>query len=147
MQTKRIELVLRLAVAGEFWARRPRDPGKNVDRVVLSFRDCGSRDGRTAAFLIGLLDVAVALVVLVRRFGRSCSATFWGFWTALVRPIVGEPIWDFIERFANWGAPLALLSSSAGRKIGEWLRDRQSVSVWKPTSQDWTNALAEAWAR
>ena len=35
-------------------------------------------------------------------------ATAWGFWTALVRPFVGEPIWDFIERWANWGAPLAL---------------------------------------
>jgi len=34
---------------------------------------------------------------------------FWGFRTALLRPIVGEPIWDFIERWANWGAPLALL--------------------------------------
>jgi len=32
----------------------------------------------------------------------------WGFWTALVRPLVGEPIWDFVERWANWGAPLAL---------------------------------------
>jgi len=35
-------------------------------------------------------------------------AAFWGFWTALVRPIVGQPIWDFVERSANWGAPLAL---------------------------------------
>jgi len=33
---------------------------------------------------------------------------FWGFWTALLRPIVGMPIWDFVERWANWGAPLAL---------------------------------------
>ena len=35
--------------------------------------------------------------------------TLWGFWTALIRQIVGEPIWDFVERWANWGAPLALL--------------------------------------
>jgi hypothetical protein len=47
--------------------------------------------------------------------------TIWGFWTALVRPIVGEPIWDFVERFANWGAPLALLAlSGIPRTVKEW---------------------------
>jgi hypothetical protein len=41
---------------------------------------------------------------------------FWGFWTALVRPLVGMPIWDFIERFANWAAPLALFYVYKNRK-------------------------------
>lgn len=59
--------------------------------------------------LIGLVDVLVAIIVLVKPF-RSVLlwATFWGFWTAILRPLVGEPIWDFIERSANWAAPLAL---------------------------------------
>jgi len=36
-------------------------------------------------------------------------ATLWAFATALARPIAGDPIWDFVERTANWTAPLALL--------------------------------------
>jgi hypothetical protein len=60
--------------------------------------------------LVGLADLTVAAVVLVRPIRLALLwATFWGFWTALVRPLVGEPVWDFIERWANWGAPLALL--------------------------------------
>ena len=31
------------------------------------------------------------------------------FLTALARPIAGDPIWDFVERTANWATPLALL--------------------------------------
>ena len=48
---------------------------------------------------------------------------FWGFWTALIRPIVGMPIWDFVERWANWGAPLALLFMRGWPKdIRSWFR-------------------------
>ncbi len=61
-------------------------------------------------FLIGLLDVTVALIVLIKPLRPVLLwATFWGFWTAILRPLVGEPIWDFVERWANWAAPLALL--------------------------------------
>ncbi len=133
MQTKRIELVLRLAVAGEFLGHGVLAiQGKK--QWIEWFSHFGIADPGTAGqllFLIGLLDVAVALVVLVRPIRAFLLwATFWGFWTALVRPIVGEPIWDFIERFANWGAPLALLLLLGWPKNWrEWLRDRQSVSV------------------
>lgn len=60
--------------------------------------------------LIGISDLIVALFVLLRPIKIVLLwATFWGFWTAILRPIVGESIWDFVERFANIGAPLALL--------------------------------------
>ncbi len=60
--------------------------------------------------LIGAMDVLLAVLVLVRPVNIALLwMTFWGIWTALLRPIAGEPIWDFVERFANWGAPLALL--------------------------------------
>ena len=77
------------------------------------FANFGVNDPGTAATLltlVGAMDILVALVVLFRPIKPVLLwAVFWGFWTALVRPIVGEPIWDFVERFANWGAPLALL--------------------------------------
>jgi hypothetical protein len=63
----------------------------------------------TLLLLIGISDVIVALIVLARPVPKVLLwAAFWGFWTALVRPLVGQPIWDFIERFANLAAPLAL---------------------------------------
>lgn len=60
--------------------------------------------------LIGLIDWLVAILVLLRPFYPVVLWCFiWGFATALVRPIAGEPLLAFIERGANWAAPLALL--------------------------------------
>ena len=60
--------------------------------------------------IIGAFDVLVALIVLIKPIRVVLIwAVIWGFATALIRPISGEPIWDFVERSANWAAPLALL--------------------------------------
>ena len=108
---KYAEWVLRLAVAGEF-------VGHGVFAIqgkpqwigwIQQFTGAGAGTAGQLLFLIGLMDVAVALIVLVRPVRPVLLwAVFWGFWTALVRPLVGEPIWDFVERWTNWGAPLAL---------------------------------------
>lgn len=59
---------------------------------------------------IGSLDIAVAILVLLLPLRIVLIwATVWAFATAIVRPIAGDPIWDFVERSANWAAPLALL--------------------------------------
>ena len=80
----------------------------------------------TLLTLVGILDILVAILVLCWKNiprGILLWAVIWGFWTALARPIVGEPIWDFIERWANWGAPLALLLIRGWPKsMKEWLR-------------------------
>lgn len=75
-------------------------------------------------FLIGILDVSLALLILLRPVRMALLfMAFWGFWTALLRPLVGEPIWDFVERWANWGAPFALLLLVGWPKnFREWLR-------------------------
>ena len=60
--------------------------------------------------LIGVMDILVAIFALVKPIRVILIwATLWAFATALIRPISGEPIWDFIERTANWATPLALL--------------------------------------
>jgi sorbitol-specific phosphotransferase system component IIC len=78
----------------------------------------------TLLMWIGILDMLVALIVLVKPIRVVLLwAALWGFWTALLRPIVGEPIWDFVERSANWGAPLALLLTTPWpRTLREWFR-------------------------
>jgi hypothetical protein len=112
MNTKLIEWVLRIAVAGEFIGHGVFAlQGKKVwlDWIQqLTGVEIGI--ATTLLTLIGMADLLVALIVLIRPIRVVILwAVFWGFWTALVRPIVGEPIWDFVERWANWGAPLALL--------------------------------------
>ncbi len=124
--TSLVQWVLRIAVAGEF-----------VGHGVFALQGkpqwigwIGEMTGADAAlaaqllFFVGLTDLLVALIVLVRPIRAVLLwAALWGFWTALVRPLVGEPIWDFIERWANWGAPLALLLMLGWPKsIKEWLR-------------------------
>src|SRR3989344_3552325 len=112
MNTKLVEWVLRIAVAGEFI-------GHGVFALqgkaqwIKWFANFGISDVSLAAkllFLVGLVDIAVALLILIKPVRLALLyMAFWGLWTALIRPIVGEPIWDFVERSANWGAPLALL--------------------------------------
>ena len=104
-------LALRIGVAGEFLGHGVLALQGKADWIDW-FSKFGVSDAGTAATLltlVGLLDVCVALIVLFRPIKPVLLwAVFWGFWTALIRPIIGQPIWDFIERFANWGAPLAL---------------------------------------
>jgi len=103
---------LRIAVAGEFIGHGVFAlQGKKA--WIEWFSVFGISDAGLAAkflFLIGLIDITLAIIILIKpiRFALLWMV-FWGFWTALLRPLVGEPIWDFVERWANWGAPLALL--------------------------------------
>lgn len=74
---------------------------------------------------IGVLDIFVALLVLIRPFRAVVIwAIFWTFATALTRVIAGEGVWEFIERAANWSAPLALLlitNLETARQPTKWM--------------------------
>ncbi len=60
--------------------------------------------------LVGTLDIALAVLVLIRPIPVLLAwMTFWGLFTAALRPLTGHSILDFVERGPNWGAPLALL--------------------------------------
>lgn len=103
--------VLRIGVFGEFLGHGMFALQGKKDWITWAQQLSGV-DASTATkfiFFVGLLDITIALIVLVKPLKPVLLwATFWGFWTALVRPLVGLPIWDFIERWANWAAPLAL---------------------------------------
>lgn len=106
-----LEWVLRVGVAGEFLGHGVFALQGKKAWIGWIQQLTGVEVGLAtqSLFLIGLLDVAVALVVLIKPIRAVLLwAAFWGFWTALVRPLVGEPVWDFIERWPNWAAPLAL---------------------------------------
>ncbi len=120
------EWVLRIAVAGEFIGHGVFALQGKKDWVAW-FAKFGVADAGLATqilFLVGVIDIALALLVLIRpvRIALLWMA-LWGFWTALIRPIVGMPVWDFVERWANWGAPLALLLMlGLPKKLKDWFR-------------------------
>lgn len=113
MNNKIIEWVLRIGVAGEFVghgmiALFNLNPKWSL--WIQHFVPVSHEAAVTLLFWIGVSDLLVALFMLVKPIRIILLwAVFWGFWTALMRPLVGELIWDFIERWGNWAAPLALL--------------------------------------
>lgn len=123
MNTKTVEWILRIAVAGEFF-------GHGVFALqqksgwIKYFEAVGFSPDQALTLMpfIGVMDIAFALLVLLRPVRVALLwMAFWGAWTALLRPIAGEPIWDFVERFANWGAPLALFfMRERPRGFKEW---------------------------
>ncbi|MBI1975806.1 MAG: hypothetical protein HYS59_02315 [Candidatus Vogelbacteria bacterium] len=112
MNTKAAVWVLRVAVAGEFIGHGVFAIQGKKDWIGW-FANFGVSDTALAAQLllfIGIMDIALAVLILIKPVRIALLwMTFWGFWTALLRPLVGMPIWDLVERSANWGAPLALL--------------------------------------
>lgn len=121
-----MEWILRIAVAGEFL-------GHGIFALQVKegwfpyFEAIGMSPELAATILpwIGLMDIIMAIFVLVypvRIF--LLWMALWGFWTALLRPIAGQPVWDFVERWANWGAPLALFFFYGGfpKKAANWFK-------------------------
>lgn len=120
------EWILRVAVAGEFLGHGAIALGGNATWVkwIIQFTGAMPETAATLLTIIGAMDIVVGIFVFIRPIRAVLLwATFWGFWTALVRPLVGESIWQFVERFPNWGAPLALLLLHGWpKKRGEWLK-------------------------
>jgi len=120
------EWVLRIAVAGEFIGHGVFALQGKKDWIGW-FAKFGISDPEIAAqllFILGIVDIVLAIFILIRPVRVILLwMAFWGFWTALLRPIVGMPVWDFVERWANWGAPLALLLLIGWPKsLKEWFR-------------------------
>ena len=113
MENKKIvEWLLRIGVAGEFFGHGLLAIGEKPDWIHWISQLTGLSLGAagTTLFLVGVWDIIVALIVLLMPIPIILLwASFWGFWTALVRPLVGLGWLDFIERSANFAAPLALL--------------------------------------
>ncbi len=125
MNIKKAEWILRVGIFGEFL-------GHGIfaftvkESWIKYFTAVGISEAgaRTLMPLIGTLDIIVAVLVLIYPLRIILGwAALWGFWTALLRPIAGEPIWDFVERWANWAAPLALLYiKGIPKNLKEWLK-------------------------
>lgn len=108
---QKMQWALRIGVAGEFLGHGLLAIGKKAEWIkwISQLTTVSPSTATTLLIIVGCTDVLVALIVLIKPIRPILLwATFWGFLTALVRPLVGASWLDFIERFANWGAPLAL---------------------------------------
>ena len=115
---KKAEWLLRIGVAGEFAGHGAFALQGKADWIKWTQQLSGmdASMATTFIFVVGVVDVLLAILILVKPIRPLLLwMAFWGFWTALVRPLVGLPIWDFIERWANWAAPLALFYFYKGR--------------------------------
>lgn len=118
-----VDWVLRIGVAGSFLGH-----GVFALQVKAGWIPFFTDLGFTAEFAhmalpyIGVMDVALAILILVKPIrGALLWMTLWGFWTAFLRPLTGDPIWDMVERSANWAAPLALLALHGWpKKAKDW---------------------------
>ncbi len=109
--TKKVEWILRIAVFGTFLGHGIFALGVKQSWIPY-FTSVGISESIAVLLLplIGIIDIIVAIFALVKPIRAILIyASIWAFITALIRPITGEPIWDFVERTANWAAPLALL--------------------------------------
>jgi len=90
--------------------------------------------------LIGTIDITMGLVsFLSPRRAILAYMTFWGFFTAILRPLSGESIWEVLDRAGNYGVPLAfLLLSGPGRTWKEWLEPIRP----RPLTRESLNRLA-----
>ena len=81
--------------------------------------------------MIGAVDVTVGMMVLFapRRLPLGYMAV-WSLWTALLRPLSGEPWFEAVERAGNYGVPFALLvAAGIPRRARDWLAPLAPVAV------------------
>jgi hypothetical protein len=59
---------------------------------------------------VGVMDVGLGLTMAVVPLPIVLlHLTVWGLWTAALRPLSGDVVWEFFERAGNYGVPLTFL--------------------------------------
>ena len=72
---------------------------------------------------VGTIDICFGLIILFYPLRIVVAwLVIWGFITAMLRPLSGEPFSEFIERAGNYGAPLALLLLTSTKENIKWFK-------------------------
>ncbi|MEK6933179.1 MAG: hypothetical protein AABW56_05320 [Nanoarchaeota archaeon] len=110
--SKKVEWVLRIGIFGTFLGHGifSLQLKTRFIEMLTAFIGVTGALANNLLYVIGTVDIIVALFALFYPMRLVLIyASIWGFLTALARPIANDPIWDFVERWSNWAAPLALL--------------------------------------
>jgi broad specificity phosphatase PhoE len=74
--------------------------------------------------VVGAVDITVGILALVSpRPAVFAYAAVWAVWTALLRPLAGESVFEVLERAGNYGIPVAFLVAAGFRARGAGLRE------------------------
>jgi hypothetical protein len=96
--------------------------------------------------LIGSVDITLGVLTLFRPTRAVLLyMAFWGLLTASIRPLAGEPIWEFVERVPNWAVPLVFLGVMSHGRSGLAWPVRGRVTLGR-TQRSWLLRLAVAGA-
>lgn len=91
---------------------------------------------------IGAMDVSLGLMMAVVPLRIvMLHLIVWGLWTAALRPLSGDAVWEFFERAGNYGVPLAfLVLADIPDRLRDWL-----APVWpsiiRPLTVDSARAM------
>lgn len=78
--------------------------------------------------VVGTVDIILGISLIIFPLRITVAwLVVWGLFTALLRPLSGEPFAEFIERAGNFGTPVVLLILSNSFPIG-WTRLRARIS-------------------
>jgi hypothetical protein len=90
---------------------------------------------------IGAMDVSLGLTMAVVPLRIVLlHLTVWGLWTAALRPLSGDSVWELVERAGNYGVPLAfLVLAGVPRSLCGWF-----TPVWPSTMRPLTVDRARA---
>lgn len=106
-----LHLVLRIGVFGTFLGHGIFALAVRPDWIpYLTTVGFSVESASSLMVLIGALDIIVAITILILPIRIILIwAIIWAFATALIRPVSGAHVLDFVERSANWTVPLVLL--------------------------------------
>ena len=112
--SRRLDWLLRIATAGALvghggfgWAMAKRDWVGYF--AVVGVGPAAVHDVSLMA-AVGLCEIALGLLVLAWPMpALLLFVVAWKLGTEALRPLAGEPLWEFLERWSNYTAPLALL--------------------------------------
>jgi uncharacterized membrane protein YphA (DoxX/SURF4 family) len=91
---------------------------------------------------VGSIDILCGILILVYPVRAVVLwLVVWGFITAMLRPLSGEPFAEFIERFGNFGTPFVLLILCGGFRRS-FKRPLSSLEInFRIDEQTWTNVI------
>ena len=112
--TKIVEWALRIGLFGTFVGHGAFALQGKAGWIVwiADFTGWDTALAAQALILIGILDIAVGFIILVKPIRAVLMwAILWTSWTAIMRilPFIGDPIWEVLEKLINPAAAVALL--------------------------------------
>jgi phosphohistidine phosphatase SixA len=125
-----LELLLRIGVGGCFIGHGAFGViGKEGWLPYFAIAGIGEEWAWRLMPIVGSVDIVIGILALIApRPAYLGYAALWAAWTALLRPLSGESVFETLERAGNYGVPVAFLLL-AGVKTRSWRAWLQTIEV------------------